>query len=64
MVKLLSIPGLFLVGALAFMAAPASNVAASDCGANEGHLCWDNESCINIIFYKQCTTKYKYWEGL
>lgn len=64
MIKILSIPGLLLVGALAFMAAPASNVAASDCGANGGQLCWDNQSCINIIFYKQCTTKYKYWEGL
>lgn len=64
MLRIISIPGLLLAGALAFMAAPATNVAASDCGAHGGELCWENQSCVNIIFYKQCTTKYKYWEGL
>ena len=64
MIKILSIPGLLLVGALTFLTAPGGGIAASECGGEGGELCWENESCINIFFYKQCTRTYKYWEGL
>lgn len=63
MIKIIPIPGLLLAGALAFLAAPGSQVAASECGSGGGEKCWENQSCFNVLFYKQCTTKYKYYEG-
>jgi len=63
MLRLLSIPGLALLGALTFFSAPGGQVAASECSSGTPHPCWENEACINIIFYKQCTTKYKYYSG-
>ncbi len=63
MIKIIPIPGLLLAAALAFVAAPADQVAASECGSGGGNLCWEDQACINIIFYKQCTTKYRYYPG-
>ncbi|MEX2465293.1 MAG: hypothetical protein WD995_00190 [Gemmatimonadota bacterium] len=63
MSKIIPIPGLLLAAALAFLAAPGSQIAASDCGSNDGEMCWENESCFNVLFYRQCTTNYKYYEG-
>jgi len=63
MLRLLSIPGLALVGALTFLSAPGGQVAASECSSGSPHLCWQNQNCINIIFYKQCTTNYKYYSS-
>lgn len=63
MFKMLSLPALLLVGALAFVAAPGTEVAASECGAYSGNECWQDESCFNILFYSQCTTKTKYWNA-
>ena len=53
----------FLVAAAAYLAAPeAPRAAASSCsGMNSGKVCWQNESCVDILFYKQCTTTYKYF---
>lgn len=52
-----------LLAALALLlASPARPEAASaDCGQNSGSVCWENESCVNILFYEQCTTEYKYY---
>ena len=61
MFKLLSIPGLLLAGALTFMAAPPSQVAATECGRAAGPECSKTESCVSIIFFKSCTTKTKYY---
>lgn len=61
MLRLLSIPGLALVGALTFLSAPGGQVSASECGNGSGGTCWENESCLNIIFYKQCTKNIKYY---
>ena len=30
-------------------------------GTNTGKVCWQNESCVDILFYQQCTTTYKYY---
>lgn len=35
--------------------------AESGCGPNSGNICWENESCFGIIWYRQCTTTYKYY---
>lgn len=35
--------------------------AESDCGANSGNICWQNESCFGLLWYRQCTTTYKYY---
>lgn len=59
----LAIPAAFVLSASLLAASPEPKAAAaSDCGANEGQLCWSNESCANFIFFKMCTTHYKYWE--
>ncbi|MDZ7778461.1 MAG: hypothetical protein U5R14_00805 [Gemmatimonadota bacterium] len=64
MFKMLSLPTLLLAGALAVVSAPGTEVAASECGADGREKCWENESCIYLLFYSQCTTKTKYWAGL
>ena len=53
----------FLAAAGAYLVSPASpQAAASSCsGMNSGKVCWQNESCVDILFYKQCTTTYKYY---
>lgn len=50
-----------IAGGVYLSAPPAPRAAATDCGAYDGSLCWQDESCINILFYKQCTTRYKYY---
>ncbi len=46
-----------------FLAVPGRpHAATSSCnGTNTGKVCWQNESCVDILFYKQCTTTYKYF---
>ncbi len=45
-----------------FVASPAPPQAvALGCGENTGPQCRTNESCIWILFYKQCTTTYDYY---
>lgn len=45
-----------------YLALPGQpQAAASSCSAtNSGNVCWENESCVNMLFYKQCTTTHKY----
>ena len=59
-----------IVGTVAVVMATGLNIfglgrvgelQAMVCGPYDGPMCWSNESCINIIFYKQCTTEYKYF---
>jgi hypothetical protein len=58
------------VGAVTFLAAAAlalgtpsqPRAASADCGDNAGSVCWENESCLDILFYEQCTTEYKYYK--
>jgi hypothetical protein len=58
----LAIPTGFLLSGFLLAASPEPQAASdSDCGANEGQLCWQNESCASFIFFKMCTTKYKYY---
>lgn len=53
----------FLVAVGAYLAAPpAPRAASADCGPNSGNLCWKNESCAGILWFKQCTTEYKYYD--
>jgi hypothetical protein len=53
----------FLASTALFLAVPAQPSAqTSSCsGTNTGKVCWQNESCVDILFYKQCTTTYKYY---
>ena len=55
----------FLASTALFLAVPdRPHAATSSCnGTNTGKVCWQNESCVNILFYKQCTTTYKYYEA-
>lgn len=58
----LSVPVAFLLSAILLAASPEPRAAEEgDCGANEGNLCWENESCLWLLFYRQCTTKYRYY---
>lgn len=61
MFKNFTLPGLILAGALAFLGAPSSQISATTCGGPGVVLCKENQSCLNILFYKQCTTRYDYW---
>jgi len=53
----------FLASTALFLAVPGRpHAATSSCnGTNTGKACWQNESCVDILFYKQCTTTYKYY---
>jgi hypothetical protein len=54
--------GIFLAALALLLASPAQPEAASaSCGDNSGDICWENESCVDILFYDQCTTEYKYY---
>lgn len=46
---------------LALVTPAEPRAASADCGENTGPVCWQNESCVNILFYEQCTTDYKYY---
>ena len=53
----------FLAAAGLYLAVPGQpEAAAATCnGTNTGKVCWENESCVEMLFYKQCTTTYKYF---
>jgi hypothetical protein len=58
----LGIPAALLLSGFLLAASPEPQAAsASDCGSNSGELCWQNESCAWFVFFKMCTTKYKYY---
>ena len=61
--RLLSLLLAASVGSGMLVSVPGAEAAEADCGANDGNKCWENQSCINVLFYKQCTTKYKYYPG-
>lgn len=63
MFRKLSLPGFLLAAALAFMAAPDGQLAAAGCGGGGTQVCKVNESCISIIFFRQCTTRTDYWNS-
>lgn len=46
-----------------YLAVPGQpQAAATSCsGSNTGKVCWENESCVEMLFYNQCTTTYKYF---
>ena len=54
MFKMLSLPGLLLLAALAFLASPSEPLAASDCGENGGVLCSQKTSCTGFWIWKKC----------
>lgn len=49
------------LAAIALIAVPPLHAIPDDCGNFSGSNCFKNESCINILFYKQCSTKLYYW---
>ncbi len=53
----------FLASTALFLAVPGRpHAATSSCnGTNTGKVCWQNESCVDILFYKPCTTTYQYY---
>lgn len=54
--------GTFLAAVALALATPeAPRAASSECGGYDGSLCSQNESCVDILFYDQCTTKYTYY---
>lgn len=54
--------GILAAVALLIATAPAEPRAqAANCGGNDGNVCWQDEQCIWILFYKRCTTNYKYY---
>jgi len=60
----LAVPAAFLFSAFLLAASPEPQLASdADCGANDGNVCWSNEECLNLLFYRMCTTRYKYYEG-
>lgn len=62
--RTVALPALVVLSATLFVTSPSPQMAAeAPCGPNNGNLCWSNESCVSLLFYKQCTTKYKYYPG-
>lgn len=57
----LTFPAMLLAGAAFFTAAPDTSIAAAECGGHGEVLCKQNESCAGILFFRQCTTTYDYW---
>lgn len=64
MFKNLTLPALVLAGALVFLGAPSAPIAAYECGGPGDNECQRIESCLNIWFFKHCTTRIDYWQGL
>jgi hypothetical protein len=65
MFKKLTLPGLLLLAALAFLAAPSQPLAASDCGENYGDQCSETKKCTGFWFWKKCkVTASSYYPGL
>jgi hypothetical protein len=60
--RVTTVLGLALASALS-LASPMrpSALLADDCGHFSGKECSHTEACVNILFYKMCTTKYKYY---
>ena len=48
---------------LALVTPSEPRAASADCGENSGSVCWENKSCLDILFYKQCTTEYRYYSS-
>lgn len=60
----IALAALFALTAAAFLVSPSPQYASeADCGPNSGKVCFANESCAGFLFFKQCTTKYKYYPG-
>jgi len=54
-----------ILAAVAFLIATAPSeprAQESSCGPNSGNVCQTDEQCVTIIFYKRCTTNYKYYD--
>jgi len=64
MLKKMWLPGFLLASALSFLAAPSSQVSASECGGPGGAICKENTACLNIIFYSHCTKTSDYWNDI
>ena len=62
MIKKLSLPGFMLAAALAFLGAPDSRIAAAECGGPGEVLCKENEACAGILWFRQCTTTFDYYQ--
>lgn len=60
--RLTTAAGAVLGAAALLVASPGTPEAASaDCGENAGNVCWKNEACATFLFYKHCTTEFKYF---
>jgi hypothetical protein len=58
----LTFPFALTLSALLLAASPEPRPAgAMQCGAGTLRLCKTNESCVNILFFSQCTTRYYYY---
>jgi len=51
-----TLPGLFVLSLLAFLAAPGQPVAASECGGDVGVICSETKTCK--FFWWWCSTSY------
>ena len=54
MLKRISLPGLLLLSALAFLGAPGEPLAASDCGESGEVLCSETMRCTGLWKWKKC----------
>lgn len=59
----LTLPAMLLAGAAFFTAAPDTQIAAAECGGPGTVICKENEACVGILFFRQCTTTYDYWSS-
>lgn len=50
-----------LVLALGSVAATPEPLEADDCDGPGDVVCNKNESCLTVLFYRQCTTTYDYY---
>lgn len=54
----------FAVAGGLYLGAPPERVqAADDCGAFNGKTCSEQNDCAWFLFFRSCTTKYKYYRA-
>jgi len=61
MFRALWLPGVLAAVVVLFLTAPDPRLEASTCGGAGSDRCKENQACVNLLFYKQCTTRIDYW---
>jgi hypothetical protein len=61
MFRKFALPGVLVAVIFLLFTAPDTRLEASTCGGSGSERCKENQACVNLLFYKQCTTRIDYW---